>query len=712
MNSGESTQKLLLNILENPAGPAYTTLCSNIATGTGYNDFVQNLKNNNSLAFIFLKQYCQSWIDSGSMQALYSEEFVLLLLGQCSLDGAVKSSNKFYVGEFLEVLSTNYLITEHILVLLVEQRNFPFLDSVFRKYTTHPRSNRLFTEINRSIELVSPVFRELYFQESVVREVQAEYQKVIAKAQQVCMSPGTGFIPGNGIGLFSDEHVLSIFYSLVYQDIHPFFEDNAEHFFKVFLILFEREENKRIINNIFDLYITKYPEFTNFELIIVTLSGSGCADASLIGTLTKAFNYKRVFPELATSFIQRALKTTANGTLNEDWLQSTRNILKGMDVDRGCFHKLIKLLSPSVYAFEGEPMFFVASVLKYKDMHIVSIASQLVNQYSEDKELVFSAFRYLVAIQEYGVCNLAYLDTDLKFICMKFISNSMRSVDSYHKNTMIHRVNMMSFGHNPDIESVPNSPVFGIWEHDVLSLVLGKCLKTVEDEFSSELLFRIVKNDSSLLTSELYEFLTRLFGSINSIAIASVTYLFDIYNLLTIKLKKTNLGLVECILNSELVDLYGLCFYYLSILIRETTIRQSFVVQVLGQDALWSTKELHLGLSCMLISAYEKGIASKKNIQSICGLLEGYPRILVLHKTGVRSGAFESAEENYLVNGVFDSEWFLGNFIGKKYTRLVLKAVMQDAGIDRRTKEEVFLKNCVNMEYEVVPHSLTRYFDI
>lgn len=708
MNSQETNaQKLLLSILENPTGPAYSAMCSALSTEAGYSDFVQNLKGNNSLAFIFLKQYCQSWIDSRTMMFLHSEEFVLLLIDLCA-QGSVKNSNMFYVGEFLEVLSINYLITEHILSVLVEQRNFVFLDNVFKKYTIHPRSNRLFAEINKSIELVAPVFRELYFQESVAKEVETEYQRIVANAQQACMSGES--MGSRSTALFSDGNLLSVFYSLVYQDIHPFFEDNAEYFFKVFLILFEKEENREAINNIFDLYITKYPELTNFELIIITLSMARCADASLVGTLTKAFDYKRVFPELVTSFVKRALKDT-DSTIDDDWLQNTRNMLKGIDIQRGCFHKLLRLLSPSAYAFEGEHMLFVASVLKYKDMHITGIASQLVSQYSDDKELVFSAFYYLITAQEYGLCNLGYLDTDLRFICMKFISSTLRSRDSFHKDAMFRYVNTMSFVHGSDIESVPSSPALGDWDHDALALVLGKCLGTA-DEFSSELMFRIVKNNSNLLTAELYEFITRIFGSISSIAISSATYLFDVYNLLTVKLKRINLGIVEHILNNDFVDLYGLCFYHLSILIKETAIKQSFVIQVLGQDALWSFRELHPSLSCMVISAYDKGMIGKESIQSICSILNGYPRVLVLHKTGVRTGVLESMEENYLVNGVFDSEWFVGNFMDRKYARLVLKAMMQDGRIDRRVKEEVFTKNRMNMEYEVVPHSIARYFDI
>lgn len=701
-----TTETLLKKLLQSPSEENYERIIAFIS-GAGHEDFLSSLKKNNTLSIIFLKNYVQRWIDSSTLQNFYSEEFVMFLL-QCCIKGDISDNNWIHVADFVEVLSNNYLISEQTVQFLIDeraenQRVFIILDSIFRKYTVHPRSNRLFTEINRSIEMFFPVFVELFFTPAVVDEVDKAYQEVLLSAQKVMLGESNELIRTTLKARFNtnQEYILSIFYSLTCQDIHPYFEDNIQHFLKIFFILFN--QNQIIVNQIFDLFISKYPEITNFDLIILTLSRIDTLDGLTINTLTNAFNYSRTFPAVILGFLKRTLRIPEI----EDWLTTTQNLVRGNDVHRGFVHRLIRLLNCNAHMFEGEPRFFVATVLRFKDQALLNEAFSTIKTMNADLPLIFTIFRYLLTVQEYSECHLGYLDTDAKFICMKYLSNFLKSKDMYHRDILL---SSRIFHHSSGLQSVAPSAMASC-----LGLDTSKILALLDanlDEFSSELLFRIVKGDESLLVPFLYDFITQLFKNILKIPLTSLTFIFDVYILLSIKLKRYNLELVETIFNEEMVDFYNICFLYISVLMKETTIKQSFILQILAQDALWSTKELHPGLSFILISTYEKGMINKAQIESISQLLEGYTKILVLHKLSIQKAGEYTEEENYLVNGVFDGNWFLENFMNKKYARLVLKKLVKDENVPVPIKQKVIEKNLINVEYENVLHSIVKYFDI
>ncbi|ELA41148.1 uncharacterized protein VICG_01847 [Vittaforma corneae ATCC 50505] len=701
-----TTETLLKKLLQNPSEENYEQMAAFIS-GAGYEDFISSLKRNNTLSIIFLKNYVQRWIDSNTLQNFYSEEFITFLI-QCCIEGVISNSNWVHVADFLEVLSNNYLISEQTVQLLIDrrvenQRVFILIDSVFKKYTVHPRSNRLFAEINRSIEMFFPVFVELFFTPAIIDEVDKAYQEVLVSAQRVMLGESNELIHTTLKARFDtdQEYILSIFYSLTYQDIHPYFEDNIQHFLKIFFILFN--QNQIIVNQIFDLFISKYPEITNFDLIILTLSRIDTLDGLIVNTLTNAFNYSRSFPAVILGFLRRTLRISKM----EDWLTTTQNLVRGNDVQRGFVHRLIRLLNCDVHAFEGEPKFFVAAVLRFKDQSLLNEAFSAIKTMNTDTSLIFTIFRYLLTVQEYSECNLEYLNTDVRFICMKYLSNFLKSKDAYHRDILL---SSRIFNHSSGLQSVsPNAltSYLGLDVNKVLSILTASL-----DEFSSELLFRIVKCDETLLTPLLYDIITRLFKNILKIPLTSLTYILDIYILLSIKLKRYNLELIETIFNEEMIDFYNVCFLYISVLMRETDVKQNFILQILSQDELWKTKELHSGLSFILISAYEMGIINRAQIESISQFLDGYTKILVLHKLSIQMTGEYTEEENYLVNGIFDGNWFLESFMNKKYARLVLKKLVRDENVPIPIKQKVIEKNLINVEYENVLHSIVKYFDI
>lgn len=705
-STGQKSKILISNILKCANDENYNAMISFISTPQGFDDFSYSIQTNHLLSLIFLKNYVQKWIDSNTLQFLYDSNFQNFLIQSCAKN-EIKQGNLNHVADYFEILSNNYLVPFEILSSLINLKMFILVDAIFKKYTSHPRSNRLFTEINATIPIFFPIFVEMFFSPPVLLEIDCEYQKVLEQAQKMASNSDYKLIHPFIKSNFKENHnyILSIFYSLTFQDIHPLFEDNIDHFFKIFFILFD--QNQLIINQIFDLFITKYPEIANFQLIILTLTRFNYLDGLIVNTLTKAYSSSKLFPMVILNFLQRNL----NIEMNDDWLSNTQNFIKGNDIQRGFTHKLIRILSCSPYSFEGEVSFFVATVLKYKDPDIVSKAFSIINSENSDFNLVFSAFAYLISVQEFGTCSVSYLDTDLKFICMRYLSNSIKSKEPYHKSKILKYINSGLIAHSESLETIHDiCPLFFLDAQKLFDKTIA-IFRLHYDEFSSNLLFRLVKNNPSLLTIQLYDFLTETFRNIHVISSLSLNYLFEIYISLSISLKKYNLELVETILNKEMLDVYNLCFYYISVLIQETNFKDSFILYILSQNALWNTRDLRPGLCCILISAFKRGIVKKEQIEKVTEFIDGFDLIFVLNRSGLKKTLELGFEENYLINGQFDSNWFLENFLNKKYARMVVKKMIADK-MPLSVIQQVFEKNKMNFEFENYLHSITVYFDI
>ncbi|KAM0680503.1 hypothetical protein GINT2_001191 [Glugoides intestinalis] len=266
------------------------------------------------------------------------------------------------------------------------------------------------------------------------------------------------------------------------------------------------------------------------------------------------------------------------------------------------------------------------------------------------------------------------------------------------------------FVHDSDLASISSKSIASILKIDFNRVI--SILEQNLDEFSSELLFRLIKDNESILSPQLTALLCKLFVNILQIPLNSLCYLFDIYILLTIRFKQYNLSLIERIFNEEMFDFYNLTFLYISVLIMENAIQESFILQILSQDELWKSKDLHTGLAFIIIAAAKKQIISTEQAESASRLLSGYLRILILYKLSLQLPGEYIPEENYLINNIIDSTWFLENFMNKKYTRLVLKKLAKDQSIASEVRILIIEKNLRNVEYEFTLHSIIKFFDI
>lgn len=686
----------LLEILKDPNSPALQQLYNFINTNYGFNSFLDTLKNNNSLSFIFLKQYSSSWIKSGTMKMLYSEDFISFLIHNYK---SFKKQNQFCIIEYLGVLSMNNLVSLEIVNLLIQQQNWECIEKIFEKYRVLPRSNELFREIIQNIEVISPSLNQIFHIQPILHKQEIN----LNNKKKIVIDNETASVLFNTIS----PPILNIFYSLVFQDIHPFFEDNVECFFQIFLILFNKQENMEIINEIFDLFIVKYPELTDFDAVISTLAKIEYLNISCINTLTKAFNQQRIHTNLIINMLIRILENKAYDLYEEDSLNKTRNLLQGNDLERGCLYKLIQLCQPDIYLFKNENILFIASVLKYKDDKVVKFAKNIIS--SNNSEMALSAFFYLIKIQdysEYSNINLEYLKNESKFMCIKYLCNFFRTNENFHNKSIIFKYFDQKYLDKNILQ-------------EKMGFILNECyaIDKFASEYTSELLFRLSKKNEDLMTNELYQMITTVFNNMNSIFLQPAIYLFDIYISLSLKLKKYNFQLVEYILKNDLTDLYGLCFYYLSIIVSEQDVNKNLILQILQNDAIFSVTELHYSLCFLSISAFRKGIIMEEQICRIYNRFIGYIKIIFLYllsnyKLSRQAIHDYNYEVGYLLFDEFDQKLFTENYLSPKFTRIILKKILNDANIDKTVAKEMFLKNSNNIEQETFLHSIIVYFDI
>lgn len=715
---GSGSKFYLNQLLTSSSTENYNAFIGFISTPEGFEDFLVTIKDNYTLSIIVLKNYVQSWIESKTLCMYYSDEFIGTIIN-LSITNTLNRNSQVLLSEYFHILSTNCLVSENILKSLIDNKLFILIDGVFRKYTLLSRSDALYTEIIRSVNMFFPVFQHYFFSPSVIQEVEAAYQLVIIEAKKTLENFDVSTIKPSLKSTINHEfeYLLNIFYSLTFQDIHPLFEDNCIYFFKLFFVLFD--QNQEIINKIFNLFISKYPEICNFDLITLTLCRMNCLEGLSVNTLTQAVSYSSTYSNVVIAFLQKTLDTE----IDDDWLTETQNIVRGNDVKRGFVHRLIRQINPNPFLFRKEAMFFVASILKVKDVNLILEAQKAISDisvknhtplssYSNNTQLsiAFSAFRYLLNIKEYVDIDTSCLYTDLKFMGLKYLCSSMRSKEDVHKKILYNKLVESTISHSSALES-PNVDANG---HIQIPILYKRALEIFPmhyDEFSSELIFRIVKSYPAYITEDLYNTLRFHLQKVMQISSISLSFLFEILYECAIRLNKFDFSIVETIFKEESLETYNLCFFYLSILTSLGYVRKEIVFQILGQDAIWQYKDCHPGLACLLLAAYNKGFVNKEQMQGSVGVFEGFDKIFLYSK-----GGFElpldtlSVEERYLVLGILDTNWLVENFMNKKYARAVV-AKMIKSKVSKEACEFVLSKNSINIEHEIYPHFITKYFD-
>lgn len=709
-----SLDKLLNEMLMRPQSDAASQIAQLIETNEGYNLFLASLSANNALAYIYLKHNIKAWIRDTKNEKYYNEKFIQYA---CEV---VETRNKEFLCEYLHTLSLEKKVSTELTVYFINRQNYSYLRAIFKKFIEEQRSNALYEEINTAMALMEPVLNKVYCDEKIA-EILAKCPEQIttAEAVQQAIQVSTDF---------NNCDLLEAVYCLLGQDIPAYFEDHAEYFFKVFYVLYGQQ--REIVLRIFDLFATKYPEYTNIQLLLNALAEDTQTDSAVIGVLTKAAQHTDVDNAAVRIVLSRALVHRINCT---DMVTYTKDILTGTDIDRGATVRLIRLLRPAEDYFLDcglEPRLFVATVLKMRSEELVIFCRKFILSadqnnlnYSncdklnnDDITLGFAAFHYLITLGEFGPCSLNFLNGDLRFICLKYMSLSLRSLDRFHTNALLGRLSL-------DAKQIAVSPLLNedsireFYSQDFCRSIVASITDNyrnwpdgpVVDEFSAEFLFRIVQFHTELATPALHRFISFIFTSIERVEMQSLNFLFDTYLFLTNRLSIVDLKFAEHIINNELTDQYPHCFFYLSILIQSGNAPPDFVVDVLSQDVLWKEPLCVPSLVFLTISAFNNNLISSDQVIAFSKVLTPFYAFLLLYKCSVPHPT-NSPIENFLLNNIFDSDWFLANFVDKKYARLVLKKIAV-APVQQDIRNFVIQKNIINIEHEYTYRSIIEFFD-
>lgn len=691
-------QTLLGEILRNPVSAANTQLAQFLSTDNGCSDFVANIRNNNPLAFIYLKQNVPGWLDSHSYAGLYSDEFILFMIS------VVSERNGTFVCEYLRILSARGHVSRAVLSVLIEKRLFRFLSAVVRKYSEQPRSDPLFLEIKFVIERLAVVLDEIFMDARVVRAVEGR-----------CLAFNSEDAPASSADIeavspdFFSADLSFILYYVMCQDIHPYFEDNIAYFFKIFYVLYDRDGSREPISMIYDLFIVKYPDCTNFDLIILTLCKMRRFEAGQIEILTKAYGSVRSHGDRIVELLRRVLPAVAE---EDDMETYTRGMLRGVDSRRGAVYRLLQMLGPSPYDFEGEACVFVSTVLRHRDARLIGLCREAIGETGEAAGvgLAFSAFHYLLVSDEFGGCSLGWLETDCKFICLKYLSAGLKSVDWFHTDDLVGRLGL------PAQHS--GTGAGGFFSSAACSALIQHIFRLGGrvEEFTSELLFRATKAYPGLLDERIFNMIGGAFQKIDRMDLQSVSYFFDIFIAASIKFDQFDLKLIENIFNKEMTDLYCFCFLYLAVLLDRQSIPADFVLRILAQDSLWKQPCYHSGLSVLLIAAYRRSHVTREHVTVASTVLSRHLSTVVLYACGIEKPLAEGDPAvNYIVDGAFDRAWLTENFPEKKFCRLVLKRLAKDragGAVDGAVVALVAAKNMLHAEYEFTLHAVIAYFDL
>lgn len=645
-----SLKVFLENILKNPQN--ITEIENYINTLLNTPDGVLELKsllsNDFQLAFMYLPK----------IKYLYNSDDFLLFL--CNL--TVRKTSVFYVKNYFDNLSRQNNISEAIVDLCIENKRYDLLDSIFLKYRDMPRSNQLFSEIKNNIQKMILVFTNFLKDPNPV-----------------------------------DIELLSIFYSLVYQDIHSFFEDNIDQFFNACYILYPYDSNT--IHNIFELFISKYQELTNLEIIINTLCTKGNTNDMfiIVKIITKAYSYKQVNRSLILTFINKLLETISIEMTEE----GTTAALDKSD-ERSQTIELITLLKPTPAECTNKTYLYQMGILKYRSNDIINQCLALINDVNATEpteyNIKFDVFLYLIEIKYFIFASMEYLKTPLAFIAAKM------TIEYLKANTNFHLKNLQAniFKHNQTLHSTEN-----LIENKINTDVLNSLFYINQhhlDKYTSMLLFYFVKENLTAELELIYNYVSLILNKIELISnIISRGALFDLYILLGKQLNKFDVKLISKIIKDELTEVYHLLLYYIAANIDK--IEKEFVLNILQKTAFYEEKTMHIPLSCLIVASYQIGYINKEQVIKINEYIKSE---ILDYKLKLMNT--NTIELSYLTCNIF-SQNLVHNFLNKKYARIVIKKMISE-NINEKILLDVIEKNKKSIEYEYTLHSITILFDL
>ncbi|KAF7682602.1 hypothetical protein TCON_2173 [Astathelohania contejeani] len=605
----------LLKTALNPAAKdrAEEELEARIMTKEGLDELLGLLNQNDTLAFIFFKNTVSLWLNQHRINHVI---FLISFLP----DNIIDLINKTGLVNFNILLATienlsfynliNFDLVDKLCALSLKEgveieiivRYLQVLKSIFIKYEKQTKSDELYTEINHAIESCK----------ELVKKFLDEY--------------------------YTNE-ILDIFYLLSFQDLHPYFEDNAGYFFNIFFRLYQTYESQGRnylgdastehgkLCRIFNLYLVKYSGVIDIEALAYLLLENSSIPSPEYFYLTVANLIKKIkditphTPKIIEIIMDAALlKTRELEEVLADPIRYSKDSLALHNDNRSIVKEIFQACTrfPSLKEelkeqllsdknilpnlFEEERRIYIFMIMKHSyDKVKFFLENPLLYDSKLEQDsfelLLITCFRTYIIRRDYSLLYLmpTYIelrqDKPYSLLSQYYFS---RAVDSL-SNTIIH----------PTLISVDSLFDKGI------------------NEFSSGLLFSLAYNEYStgqgiMFSENIANCIINLIDSdLSSLTnYDSYFYLFDILGFMV--LRHVNIpriiALTEKILNLNIIELYDLNIYLVSIIARCMDVNPSYLTSLLTYQHLWNDKRMVFPLCCLASSFYERGFVTDEFI--------------------------------------------------------------------------------------------------
>lgn len=718
-------EHLLNDMLHNPNGPSVEHFEQRLNGAEGQREFLRLLEDGNRMAFTYMKMKCKEWVENPNrVMMIHNSRETLFSLIFTSSEPNFVSLCSFFETLYLYNSAWDKLVLT--LCAKPTERSMRVLNHMFNKYRVSSRSDALYTEIILNIELTKEIFRRAYFE-----------------------------------SLSDDKDILGMFYSLVYQDIHPFFEENADKFFNAFCTLFRKEELQQDICDIFNLFVLKYPECVDITRVLgallTNISGFEYSKYLVLLNIVKRKN----FPALMkfSTALSNAIRIGAYigaaemEEMRGDVLVYSRNLLKGYDVNRGLVAEMIghvrkvlgdewasELVNTEVTgAMDEERLIFLCVASRLRVEEVVRRCIDIVRNSSVAGYLSVISFRYLLCLNEYVEIDLGYLERNnpASFLAMAYLTRYINVSVPLDSLSLYSSLDGKYFSGSEEAGGVK-------YHMEIMNRLMGFLKGNIEDEFSSQLMQRVVRIDTRVITPETVGFISEFTESnirnINSPQ--AYSHLFDVQGIIFLNTGENGfiLRLVQTVLSEEIFEIYSSALFLLATVVLYSSGSFSSVVEIIGQESLWKTREMLPSMVCLTMSLFKTGYCSKEQVDYIAGYLsdvnehcsyllvnsaaggDSYTRwiegkdnteeILVLATTLQQKGLMgTSVYEDIYSRSVM---YFEENFISRRNARRVLRSLVFGAEKTGRETEvsRIVEKNKQSIGHEGLPFSVIVAFKL
>ena len=672
--------------------------------------YAASLQAQNVLAFIYLKNMTNYLIknDPSAVRYITSHRRQLTNLIYTS-----SAQNFEILLSFYDALSVSgYLWPEFCRdvaqnLSAASARTVRVYSVVFRRYEVLKGSEELYLEINDNIELLKDrLFGRILDQAS------------FSQVENV-------------------DELLNIFYFLIYQDIHPYFESNMDRFFLCFGTVFER--SSKALRRIFVLCISKYSDCVDVYGILRLCLGRPEMDAVIVQIL-KRRDFPRLrgyYEQLAAHVLQKRGKPQ---DLSDDPLGYTRSALCGPRdeilavLENTEFKRILFGSFPGSFAdtfrndvspclerpgipaemsvLELERLIDVCAQLKtpVKIESVISCCSST----PEGQLLLFTCVRYLLVLGQRVALDplLAETHPSCAYIVMHYLSEEKGLRPSQRDAEIALRHLNDEYSSRLLFLTVRASTVSASPLGDRCLGIDRALIETCGAERGGAVSLDCVKIDHARILGGILGFLYNLREVGNTLP---YFYLFDTLGLLA---SSTNymqlLKLANHILTRGTEELYHLCFYLLSLLVKFGFDASGLLEIIRARQDLWAEDTLVLPMCCLL-AALDKG-AERTFVHALIDYLlqkKSSAAYFLIARTTYPVPEIPDAEERLCVGvyrrGEIDLSHVRENYISPRNVRKVVKALFF-AGLGGETFVRRNLRNyCGDRN---IPYSVCEEFGI